>query len=146
LQDIVTAPANVDPATMTNCIGIAQLDSDGTQLYIVYGGSAAQTTIPLGTNFPPMAGIGPDNGIVYELVLSSVADTTSDGTYTDATIFYRVQRLGTSFVAEGTLTPTSAAETPTSATFLAFRMWRTNNLGLLAVSMDFLGSYSETDL
>ena len=49
MTSATTAPTNVEPSTLTNCIGVAQLSTDATQWYIVYGGSAAQTAIALGT-------------------------------------------------------------------------------------------------
>lgn len=51
------APTNVDPATLTNVAGIAQLDTDDTQLYWNWGGTAAQTPEAIGTDFPPTANV-----------------------------------------------------------------------------------------
>ena len=42
LTSATGAPTNVDPATLTNAVGLAQLSS-GTNCFVVYGGSAAQT-------------------------------------------------------------------------------------------------------
>ena len=139
LSSATGAPTNVDPATLTNCIGIAQLSGDATQLYIVYGGSSAQTTIPLGTNFPPMAGVGIANGIAYDMTI--FAPPNSNGV-----IHYEVERIGTAFTATGTLTPTVVGtQTPASTTLLTHQIWRTNNATLLAVGIDILNIYVETD-
>lgn len=133
------APTNVEPSTLTNCVGIAQLSTDATQLYLVYGGSAAQTAIALGTNFPPMAGVGAANGIAYDLTI--FAPPNSNGI-----VYYQVERIGTAFVASGTLTPTVVGtQTPASTTLLTHQLWRTNNATLLAVGFDVLNIYVETD-
>lgn len=139
MSSIVAAPTNVEPNTLTNSIGIAQLSTDSTQLYLVYGGSAAQTAIALGTNFPPMQGVGATNGVVYDLTL--FAPPSSNGV-----VSYRLERVGTTYVAEGTLTPaTVGTQTPASTTLLAHRAWRCNNATLLAVAVDIIGVYIETD-
>ena len=49
----ISAATNVDPSTLTNSIGVGQLSTDATQLYLCYGGSAAQTTIALGATYFP---------------------------------------------------------------------------------------------
>jgi hypothetical protein len=132
-------PTNVEPNTLTNSIGIAQLSTDSTQLFIVSGGSAAQTAIALGTNFPPMAGVGITNGIAYELTLFSPSNL-------NGVIKYRVERLGTNFFVEGTLTPaTVGTQTPSSATLLTHRAWRCNNAQALSVGIDIVNIYTETD-
>ncbi len=139
MSSSTAAPANVEANSLTNSVGIAQLSTDATQLYIVYGGSAAQTAIALGTDFPPMAGSGSTNGTVYELTL--YAPPSANGT-----IYYRVERVGTSFAAEGTLTPaTPGTQTPLSTTFLAPRFWRSNNATAAVVGIDVINLYIETD-
>lgn len=135
----VAAPTNIEPSALTNALGLAQLSSDATQLYIVYGGSTAQAALPLGTNFPPMAAAGATNGVVYDLTL--FAPPSANGV-----VYYRVERVGTAFVAEGTLTPSVVGtQTPASTTLLAHRAWRCNNATALAVGLDLVGVYVETD-
>jgi hypothetical protein len=118
------APTNVDPASITNCIGIAQLASS-SNLHIVYGGSAAQTPIDLGASFP--------------------ADTLSADMYdvefyappsSNNTVYYRVSKVGTSTVASGTLTGTAGAALPSATTGLTTNNWRCNNATALAVAYD----------
>jgi hypothetical protein len=134
-----TTPTNVEPSTLTNAIGIAQLSTDATQLYLVYGGSAAQTAVALGTNFPPMAGVGATNGIVYDLTI--FCSPNSNGV-----VNVRLERVGTTFVYENTITPgTPGTQTPLNTTLLAHRAWRTNNATLLACGLDILNIYIETD-
>lgn len=133
------APTNVAPQGLLNQVGIAQLDTDATQLYLVYGGSTAQAAIPLGTNFPPMQGVGANNGVAYDLSIFSPPNLNG--------VFHiQLQRLGTAFVYETTLTPTTVGvQTPASSTLLAYRTWRTNNATALAVAVDHIKIYQETD-
>lgn len=139
LSSSVATATNVEPSTIVNCIGLAQLSTDTTQLYLVYGGSVAQTAIGLGVNFPPMAATGATGGNVYVLTLFSVG--TENGI-----IYYRVERLGTTYVTEGTLTPAVVGtQTPASTTLLAHRAWRCNNATALAAAIDIVNIYIETD-
>lgn len=133
------APTNVEPSTLTNSIGLAQLSTSSTQLYIVYGGSAAQTAIALGTDFPPMNGTGVTNGVFYDFSLFSSPSV-------NGVVHYRLERVGTAFVATGTLGPGTAGTTlPANTTLLAFNMWRSNNATALAVGFDVSTFYLETD-
>jgi hypothetical protein len=139
MSSSTAAPTNVEPSTIVNCFGIAQLSSSATQLYIVYGGSAAQTTIALGTNFPPYTGTGATLGVAYDVTFYS--PSTASGI-----VYYRVERMGTAFIAEGTLTPTVVGtQTPAPTTLLAHRAWRTNNATAGIVGIDIIGFYTETD-
>lgn len=139
LSSSIAAPTNVEANTLINSVGVAQLSTDSTQLYLVYGGSVAQTAIPLGTNFPPMAAAGVTNGIAYDITLFSPPGE-------NGVIGYRLERIGTSFAAEGTLTPgVPGTQTPASTTLLAYRAWRSNNATALAVGIDIISTYIETD-
>ncbi|NOT66360.1 MAG: hypothetical protein HOP06_10110 [Methylotenera sp.] len=139
VSSTVAAPTNVEPSGLLNQIGIAQISTDATQLYLVYGGSAAQVAIPLGTNFPPMQGVGAVNGVAYDLAIFSSPNS-------NGVVNVRLERLGTAFVYENTITPaTVGVQTPLSTTLLAYRCWRTNNATALAVGVDFCGIYKETD-
>ena len=135
LSSTVAAPTNVEPTTLLNSIGIAQLSTDNTQLYIVYGGSAAQAAIPLGTTFTPL------QGTVNAFDLTLFAPPSLNGV-----INYRVDKINTGEFVEGTITPgTVGVQTPLSTTLLAHRAWRTNNATLLAVGLDICNIYLETD-
>lgn len=139
MSSTVAAPTNVQPNTLTNSIGVAQLSTDSTQLYLVYGGSAAQAAIALGTNFPPMAAAGAANGVFYDLTLFSPPNV-------NGVIGYRVERVGTAFVTEGSITPaTPGTQTPATTTLMTHRAWRCNNATLLAVGIDIASVYLETD-
>ena len=132
-------PTNVDPATVVNNIGVAQLSGDATQLYLTYGGSVAQTPIPLGTNFPPMAGVGSDNGIAYDL--SIWCSSNENGV-----VGWSLERIGTSFIASGVITPaTPGTQTPISTASMMPCIWRCNNTTALAVGFDLINFYIETD-
>jgi hypothetical protein len=133
------APTNVDPATQTNQFGVAQLSSDLSQLYFVYGGSTAQTAIPLGSNFPPMLASGADYGVLYDLTLYSPPNQ-------NGVVHYMLERIGTSYVASGTITPSSVGvQTPSSSVLLTHQIWRTNNANSGAVAIDISNIYIETD-
>jgi hypothetical protein len=130
-----SAPTNVEPSTQTNCIGVAQLSSS-TNLQIVYGGSVAQAAIDLGTNFPGNT-LSTD---LYELILFAPPNSNN-------TVYYKVSRLNTSFVAEGTLTAaTPGTQLPLNTTLLSGPViWKTNNSQSGAVAFDLVGAYIGTD-
>lgn len=131
------APTNVEPSSILNQIGVAQLSTSSTQLYLVCNGSVAQTPIPLGTNFPPMAGVGLTEGILYDLsIFASPNDNTK--------INYTLERVGTSFKAVGTITGNDTV-IPKNDIFMGHRLWRTNNTTALAVGIDVSTVYIETD-
>jgi len=128
------APTNVEPAGLPNHIGIAQL-AGSANLQIVFGGSSAQTPIDLGPNFPA-AGASAD---LYELALFSDPNDNSRAGY-------RVERMSTGNVSEGTLTNTTPGTTlPGASTMMAMRMWRTNNATALAVGFDIVSAVTVWD-
>lgn len=130
-----TAPTNVEPSTLTNCVGIAKLSGDATQWYIVYGGSAAQTAIPLGTGL----GSPVSTTTAFDLALFSAPSVVG-------VIHYQVTNIGTGVTVTGTLTPTTAGvQTPASTTLLAERLWRSNNGVDVTVGIDIVSIYIETD-
>jgi hypothetical protein len=135
MSSSIAAPTNVEPSTLTNSIGVGHGASD-SNLKLYYGGSTAQTPIDLGSNFPKNT-LSVD---VYELILFSSPNITN-------TVYYRVTRLNTGAVAEGTLTATTAGTQLPSATTLLNMTWcyRTNNTTALAVGLDIMSDYIETD-
>ena len=128
-----SAPTNVEPSTLTNCIGVGQ-GAANTNLFVYYGGTAAQTPIDLGANFPT----GTSNTDLYELTL--FAPPTSNNT-----VYYQVIRLNTGNVASGTLTGTAGTVLPANTQYLPIRYWRTNNATASAVTLAIAGMYIETD-
>jgi hypothetical protein len=129
----IGAPTNVEPSTLTNSIGVGQ-GAANTNLFVYYGGSAAQTPIDLGVNFPT----GTSNTDLYELTL--FAPPTSNNT-----VYYQVVRLNTGDKTSGTLTGTAGTVLPSNTTYLAIRNWRTNNATASAVTIAIAGMYIETD-
>lgn len=134
LVESSAAFGNVEPSTILNCIGLAQL-STSTNLHIVYGGSAAQTPIDLGVNFPANT-LSAD---AYEIALFSAPNIPNS-------VGYRVSRLNTAHVAEGTLTAaTPGVQLPSSTAMLTQNFFRSNNATALAVGLDVCSVYMETD-
>jgi hypothetical protein len=136
LRSAVVAPiATVSPGAFTNCVGVAQLNG-GANLTIVFGGSAAQTGISLGANFPA-AGHSTD---IYELILYAPPNLNNQ-------VAYRVERINTGDVASGVLTAaTPGTQLPANTTFLGPTMFRSNNATALAVGLDIVGMYVESDI
>lgn len=129
-----TAWSNVEPSTRAYCIGVAKL-STSSNFHIVYGGSAAQAAIDLGVNFPADT-LSAD---AYELTLFAPPNIAN-------TINYRLERLNTGHVAEGTLTAATAGlQLPSSTYLMCPSFFRTNNAAALAVGMDICSYYMETD-
>lgn len=127
-----TTPTNVEPSTLVNCVGIGHGATDAN-LKLFYGGSAAQTPIDLGANFPKNT-LSVD---MYELALFASPNPQ--------TIQYEVTRLNTGHVATGTLSGTVGTQIPAAATLLAPWGYRTNNASALAVGIDVASCYIETD-
>lgn len=134
MTSTVAAPANVEPSTLLNSIGVGHGTAD-TNLKLYYGGSAAQAPIDLGVNFPVRT-LSTD---MYELILfASPASNTTVG--------YKVTRLNTGAVAEGTLTAAVAGtQLPAATTLLGHRAWITNNATLLAAGIDIASVYISSD-
>jgi hypothetical protein len=125
-------PLNVEPSTINQCIGVGHGASD-TNLFLYYGGSAALTPIDLGANFPNAHG----SVNVYELALYS-RPTSGD-------VNYEVRRLNTGHVATGTIVNSGATVLPTNTTLIGPWGYRTNNATALAVGLDVMSAYIETD-
>ena len=134
VSSTIAAPTNVDPSTLTNSIGIAQIAGDATQWYIVYGGSAAQTPIALGIGL----GAPTLTTTAWELALFSSPNENS-------IVYYQVTNLGTGTIVTGTLSGIVGTAVPASTTLLAYRQYRTNNATGLAVGIDICSIYIETD-
>lgn len=127
------APANVEPSTLTNSIGVGNGAAD-TNLKLFSGGSVAQAPIDLGVNFPANT-LSAD---VYELALFCPPASTQVG--------WQVTRLNTGHTASGILTGTPGTQLPSVTTLLSYSQnWRTNNATLLAVALDIFSDYIETD-
>lgn len=132
MRNATATPTNVEPSTLTNVVGLAQLSSS-SNLHIVYGGSTAQTPIDLGSSFPANT-LSVD---LYELALFAPSNSQ--------VIHYQVTRLNTGDVASGTLSGTVGTAVPAATTFLNYTLWRCNNATALAVGLDMISVYVETD-
>jgi hypothetical protein len=133
ISSSTAAPTNVEPSTLTNSIGVGHGTADST-LSIYFGGSAAQTPISLGANFPANT-LSVD---IYELALFCAPGSTTVG--------WQVTRLNTGDAASGTLTGTVGTQLPAVTTLLTYSQnWRTNNATALAVGLDIFSDYIETD-
>ena len=129
---INSTPTNVEPSTLNQCIGIGHGAAD-TTMHLYYGGSAAQTPINLGANFPA------DTRSVdaYELALFSPPNSGD--------VHWEVTRLNTGHVAVGTIVNSGATVLPTNTTLITPWGYRTNNATALAVGLDVMSAYIETD-
>lgn len=130
----VSAPTNVEPSTLTNSIGVGHGAAD-TNLKLFFGGSAAQTAVNLGVNFP----VNTLSVDVYELILFCAPGS--------GVVYWQVTRLNTGHTASGTLTAANAGvQLPAVATLLNYsHNWRCNNATALAVGLDIFSDYIETD-
>ncbi|CAB4120778.1 hypothetical protein UFOVP5_15 [uncultured Caudovirales phage] len=137
LSSSTAAPTNVDPASLTNQIGVAQLAA-GSALSLVYGGSAAQTAVSITIASGPNAG-GSFSGAgastsLFELSLVSLPNDNT-------TVYWRLEDLVTGDLASGTITNTTPGTTlPATSTMLGPRMWCTNNATALATAIDYVHS------
>ena len=119
------APTNVEPSTLVNVLGVAQL-STSSNLHVYGAGAAAGTPVDLGVNFPASGNVA-----AYELAMFSPAGGGCQ---------WQVTRLDTGAVASGTF-----ATVPLGTVLLCHQLWRTNNATALAVGLDVCGIYIETD-
>jgi hypothetical protein len=132
MSNITTVPTNVEPSTLNNLIGIGHGAADAN-LKIFYGGSAAQTPIDLGVNFPKTGGSG------FELWLYNPNGNAN-------TVYYIVKNINTGVTTFGTLTGTAGTVLPLNTTLLTpMRSWRTNNTTALAVGIDLISQYIITN-
>lgn len=131
LSSSVAAPTNVEPSTLTNCLGVGN-NASAANLSVFYGGSAAQTPIDLGANFPV------STSELYDVTFWAPPNQ-------NGLVYYNVERVGTAFTASGTLGPGTVGTTvPANTTLLAHRAWRFNN-SANAVGIDISNIYIETD-
>ena len=133
IRNTITAATNVEPSTIPNCIGIGHGAAD-SNLFLYSGGSAAQTPINLGANFPVLT----TNVDFYDLILYSPP--------TESVVYWQVDRLNTGDTASGALNGTIGTQLPLLTTLLTpINAFRTNNASAVAVGIDFVHVYFETD-
>lgn len=120
---------NVNPSTLTNFFGVG-CDNGATSMSMMWNdGAGAATTSALGANFPSQT-LSAD---VYELTMFSAPNSGVVG--------WRVERLNTGDVASGTI----SSDLPAGNQLLAPQIWRNNGATALAVGIDLVGLYIETD-
>jgi hypothetical protein len=120
-------PTNVNPATMKNYVGVAQLETDPTQLYLVYGGEVSQTPIPLGASDFPL-----NLTTAYELTITSPKDR-------ELGIIYTVKNLHTGVTTTGSLIGTNDV-IPSQTIALRQNLFRSNNTANSVVGLQFMYS------
>lgn len=129
-----SAGTNVEPDTWLNSIGVGCRAAD-TNLVLFASGSAKQAVTDLGANFPATT----NSTDVYELALFSPATTDS--------VYWQVTRLNTGHTAGGVILSGGGITGPSPSTLLTYlQAWRTNNTTALAVGLDIMSDYIETDL
>jgi hypothetical protein len=130
MQAATTAPTNVDPPTIANCIGVAQVDGSANLHIVSRQGTGTATVIDLGADFPCNFG----SVDAYELSLFSPPVGGCR---------WQVNRLNHPATATGVL---AGAEVPVGTTLLsAYNSWRCNNATALAVALDICSIYIESD-
>jgi hypothetical protein len=127
------APSNVNPSTLTNCIGFGLIDGSDNW-HIVYGGSSAQTPINLGSTFN---GKSESSGYLFTF--------ESKQSVLRHTLMLTIEKLvsGRATLKESRVFSDiggSGVELPTNLD-LFDQVWRTNNTSAAVVPMD-IGPYS----
>lgn len=124
LRSSTSAPTNVNPNTLTNSIGFGA-DGSGANMKLFYGGSAAQTPIDLGSNFPATTA-----NQVYEQLIISLWDIPN-------AFAYFLGNVSTGLAIGGVLSGlTAGTQLPASSTLLTpVQAWRTNNATASAVTL-----------
>jgi hypothetical protein len=129
-----TATTNVEPTSVLNVVGVGKI-STSSNLHIIVNGSAAQAPIDLGADFPANT----NRVDAYRATFYSSPNL-------NGVISWRVERIGTDFVASGTITPvTPGVQTPISTLTMAPRWWITNNLTAAIVGLDIGQMYIESE-
>jgi hypothetical protein len=139
LNTITTAPANGAPNT-TNCIGVAQIQ--GSNNYqIVYGGSATQPAINLGSY-----GTWTQANNIVEFFELALYSPTRHANASNTIVNYRFEKVdGTAAnVATGTIEG-PATVLPSNTTLLGVQNWRSATTQAIASGIDLISLYIETD-
>ena len=131
LSDTIANPTNVDPLASSTYgkLGMAVNVNTGNWKFINNITGTAPTTVDLGASFPMNS-----TSALYELVLFSAPNGSSVG--------YRVTNTSTGAQTSGSV---SGANIPSSTTFMAPVFWLTNGTTLSAATLDWAGTYLESD-
>lgn len=112
------AQSNVEPSTVQLCVGVAQLSTDATQLYVVYSTLSTKTPIPLGADFPI------SKSIAYKVCISA-SETKG--------VVLTVKNMSTGKLFSVSFPITEALSLSTS---VSPNFWRSNNATAQAVGID----------
>ncbi len=125
-----TAPGNVEPDTLVDCIGLAAKAGDAN-LSIMYNDSSGTATMStLGSSFPAQT-LSTD---VYRLEVYCAPGA--------GTIYYYVLRENTGATASGSF----SSNLPTANTLMSPQFWRNNGTTALAVKIAVMSSYCKWNL
>lgn len=120
--------SGANPSSFPNSVGIGA-DTGQTNLAWMARGATTATTASLGGNFPANT----LNKDFYEVALFCPP--------TGSTIGYRVERINTGDITSGII----STNLPATNTLLAPQLWRCNGSTALAVGLDVVSVYMETD-
>lgn len=130
MANVTTAPADAEPSSITNTIGMGW-DAADTNIQIMHRGTGAVTKINLGASFPVPT---TDRTKAYELVMFSPPGSTQSVSYT-------VTDLGTAATTSGTI----STNMPTNTTLLAPRGWMSVGGTSSVIGISLMSLYLETD-
>lgn len=125
---------NVEPNTLVNALGFAQLSTDATQWYFIGSGSAAQAAQPVGTSL----GAPTSTTDWWRIVI--YAPGSLNATYYVQLINLRTGVVSSVFTAQG-----GGTTSPAATVALAFKLWRTNNTTAAIISASLGRIYFERD-
>jgi hypothetical protein len=123
-----SAATNVNPTTLFDLVGIAQIDGSTNLQIICNDNAGAASAVDLGVNFPANT-LSTD---AYRLELDAAPNGSA--------ITYSVLRENTGATASGTL----STNIPTATTFMGIKAWRSNNATALAVGIDLMNAWIRT--
>lgn len=127
LRNAITVIGNVEPNTLTDIVGIGCLTTQSTLSIYYNDASGTASAIPLGASFPVT------NNAVYTAMFFSAPNGSEIG--------YKIERLDTAAVAEGTF----STDIPSNTTFLGPHVWINNGATAAATAVDLINMYVETD-
>lgn len=135
ITNAANAPTNAEPSAYTSVFGVGHGAADSNLFIYPNAGSVAQPRIDLGPDFPANT-LSAD---AYRVTFSSPSGT-------DSTINWRVERLGTPHVAEGSYVGTGSTNMFNTHVLSPLWAWRTNNATPLVVGLDIGQVYFEANV
>jgi hypothetical protein len=116
----ITNIGNVNPSSLLNIIGVGADSTESSLSLMTNDGSGVATKTALGADFPADT----RSTDWYELYIESPPSTTD--------VFWRLIRMNTGHVAQGTVT----TDLPATTVALTSQVWRNNGATALAAAMD----------